>query len=109
MLTASGVAGEIELDAVPVIDGVRALVADGMVAGGTQRNHADVSDTVAWNGIAIDEQHLLADAQTSGGLLLAVDAARVDALVDALAAHGTLARAVVGRVVDVSAGTATIR
>ena len=38
--------------AVPVIDGVRALVADGMVAGGTQRNHAFVADSVDWNGLA---------------------------------------------------------
>jgi selenide,water dikinase len=109
MLSASGVAADVLLDAVPVIDGVRALVADGMVAGGTQRNHAFVSDTVDWNGIPLDEQHLLADAQTSGGLLLAIDDAHVDALVEALRARGTLAHAVVGHVVDGPAGTATIR
>jgi len=109
MLQASGVAADVTLDAVPVIDGVRALVAEGMVAGGTQRNHAFVCDTVDWNGIPLGEQHLLADAQTSGGLLLAVDPARVDDLVDALATHGTLARAVVGHVTDGAAGTVRVR
>jgi hypothetical protein len=39
--------------------------------GGTQRNHAPVSESVDWNGLAENEQLLLADAQTSGGLLFA--------------------------------------
>ena len=59
----------------------RRSLADGMVAGGTQRNHAFVDDSVDWNGLARDEQLLLADAQTSGGLLLAVAPDAVDALV----------------------------
>src|SRR5712691_6069431 len=44
LLSASGLAGEIDAGAVPVIDGVRELVGAGMVAGGTQRNHAFVKD-----------------------------------------------------------------
>ena len=71
MLAASGIAADIDARAVPVIDGVRDLVAAGMVAGGTQRNHAFVSESVDWNGLPADEQFLLADAQTSGGLLVA--------------------------------------
>jgi len=109
MLHASGVAAELDLAAVPVIDGVRELIAAGMVAGGTQRNHAYVSDTVDWNGVDEREQLLLADAQTSGGLLFAVDAASTDALVAELQARDTLAAAVIGRVVTGPAGTTTIR
>jgi selenide,water dikinase len=41
---------------------------------------------------------LLADAQTSGGLLITVDPRRLDTLIDALAARGVAVRAVVGRV-----------
>ena len=67
-----------------------------MVAGGTQRNHAFVSDTVDWGTLPLDEQLLLADAQTSGGLLLAVAPDAVDDLVRELTARGTLAAAVVG-------------
>ena len=44
MLVASGLAADVDARAVPVIDGVRALLADGLVAGGTQRNHAFVDD-----------------------------------------------------------------
>src|SRR3954452_23977093 len=72
MCVASAVSCELDADAVPVIDGVPDLLAAGMVAGGTQRNHAFVAPDVDIGGLAEAEQLLLADAQTSGGLLLAV-------------------------------------
>jgi selenide, water dikinase len=109
LVRASGVHAEVDAAAVPVIDGARDLVAAGMVAGGTQRNHAFVSDDVDWGTLAQAEQLLLADAQTSGGLLLAVPAARADELVAACRAQGTLAAAVVGRVTDGPSGRITVR
>jgi selenide,water dikinase len=109
MLAASGVAAEVDAAAVPVIDGVRDLVAAGMVAGGTQRNHAFVSDVVDWGALPKDEQLLLADAQTSGGLLIAVAAERAGALVNALERRNTMAAAVIGRATTGSAGGITIR
>jgi selenide,water dikinase len=107
LLAGSGLAGEVDARAVPVIDGVRELLAAGMVAGGTQRNHAFVSETapVDWNGLPLDEQLLLCDAQTSGGLLLAVDPARAEDLTRALDRHHSLAASVVGRCVDGAAGS----
>ncbi len=108
MLAASGIAADIDARAVPVIDGVRDLLAAGMVAGGTQRNHAFVSESVDWNGLAPDEQYLLADAQTSGGLLLAVEPDAAPALVQALGEHDTLAAAIVGTTRAGAAGTVTI-
>ncbi|MPY86073.1 MAG: selenide, water dikinase SelD, partial [Actinophytocola sp.] len=51
MLMASGLAARIDPGRVPVIDGVRQLLADGMVAGGTTRNHAFVSPDVDWAGL----------------------------------------------------------
>ncbi len=106
----SGLAADVDAGAVPVIDGVRALLADGMVAGGTQRNHAFVDESVEWNGPPLDEQLLLADAQTSGGLLLAVAPDAVDqARRGARPARGTLAAAVVGHTRTGTAGRNTIR
>jgi len=107
LLAASGVAGRLDAAAVPVIDGVRELLHRGMVAGGTERNHAFVTDAapVDWGALPLDEQLLLADAQTSGGLLLAVDERRAGDLVDALIAHSTLAAGLIGRCVDGPAGT----
>jgi selenide,water dikinase len=108
MLAASGLAAEVDAAAVPVIDGVRDLIDAGMVAGGTQRNHAFVSESVDWNGLAESEQLLLADAQTSGGLLLAVDGDAAADLVDALTVHKTPAAAVVGRTREGQPGTMRI-
>lgn len=108
LLVGSGLAAELRAEAVPVIPGARELVAAGMVAGGTQRNHAFVAGQVDFGALPEHEQLLLADAQTSGGLLLAVDPQAVDALVDACSRRGTLAAAVVGRTVSGEPGTITV-
>jgi selenide, water dikinase len=109
LLVASGLAGEVDPAAVPVIDGVRELVAAGMVAGGTQRNHAFVSDTADWGSLPDAEQLLLADAQTSGGLLIAVAPDRAGDLVDALVRRDVPTAAVVGRTTDGPPGRVTVR
>jgi selenide,water dikinase len=96
LIRASGVGADVDAGAVPVIAGVRDLLHAGMVAGGTQRNHAFVSDSVDWGALPGDEQMLLVDAQTSGGLLLSVAADRADALIAALRMRNTLAAAIVG-------------
>ncbi|HEX5950073.1 MAG TPA: selenide, water dikinase SelD [Actinomycetota bacterium] len=71
MLAASGVAARVDASAVPVMDGVLALARDGVVPGGTGRNHAFVDPHVDWGTLERAEQIVLADAQTSGGLLVA--------------------------------------
>lgn len=109
LLSASGVAAELDASAVPVIDGVRELLDDGMVAGGTQRNHAFVSEAVDWGTLPESEQLLLADAQTSGGLLIAIDGPATGALVDGLRAGHTLAAAVVGEIVAGEPGGIAVR
>jgi selenide,water dikinase len=109
LLNGSGLAGELDAGAVPVIDGVRELLAGGMVAGGTQRNHAFVSESVDWGALPVDEQLLLADAQTSGGLLLAVDPTRANDLVAELRARATPAAAIVGRTTEGTPGTIRVR
>jgi selenide, water dikinase len=108
MCVASGVGAVVDVGEVPVIDGVRALFADGMVAGGTQRNHAFVATDVEFGPTPIEEQFLLADAQTSGGLLLAVAPDRVDRLLAACREHGTLAAAVIAETTESDAGRIVI-
>jgi selenide,water dikinase len=109
MAVESGVDVEIDVDAVPVLDGARALLAEGVVPGGSERNldhvrpHLDVGrhdDTTAL---------LLADAQTSGGLLFgAADADAAAAAVASLEASGHTA-AVVGRVPAAGSGRIALR
>jgi len=95
----SGVGAVVDAGAVPVIDGVRDLIAAGMLAGGTQRNLAFVAEDVDFGDLAEGERYLLADAQTSGGLLLSVPADRAVRLLDACRERGTLAAAAVGTIV----------
>ena len=71
MLLASRCAAEVDAAAVPLIAGADAIAASGIVAGGTERNHAFVTPATDWGDLALPEQYLLADAQTSGGLLIA--------------------------------------
>jgi selenide,water dikinase len=73
LLEASGYAATIDAGAVPLLDGSLDLAQRDVVAGGTQRNHAWLQPTTDWGACTPPEQLLLADAQTSGGLLLATD------------------------------------
>ncbi|WP_141586164.1 selenide, water dikinase SelD [Actinomadura sp. WMMA1423] len=68
---ASGVTAVVDASAVPYLDGARAAVRDGFVPGGTRRNLRWVSPHTDFRRIAEEERLLLADAQTSGGLLVA--------------------------------------
>lgn len=68
MVVASGVHAVIELDAVPLLPGTVALLDAGYVPGGSERNAEYVREFVDGE-IAGDDLLLLADAQTSGGLL----------------------------------------
>nr|WP_042196306.1 selenide, water dikinase SelD [Kibdelosporangium sp. MJ126-NF4]CEL22535.1 Selenide,water dikinase [Kibdelosporangium sp. MJ126-NF4]CTQ89391.1 Selenide,water dikinase (EC 2.7.9.3) [Kibdelosporangium sp. MJ126-NF4] len=68
---ASGVTAVIDAAAVPYLDGARAALRDGYVSGGTRRNLDWVRPHAELSAVDEDEALLLADAQTSGGLLLA--------------------------------------
>ncbi|WP_433203854.1 selenide, water dikinase SelD [Dactylosporangium sp. CS-047395] len=68
---ASGVTAVIDSGAVPYLDGARKALADGFVSGGTRRNLDWVRPYLDADSVAEDELLLLADAQTSGGLLVA--------------------------------------
>jgi len=67
---ASGVSAVIDAAAVPYLDGARQALAQGYVSGGTRRN-LDWVRTHLQSSMDEDELLLLADAQTSGGLLVA--------------------------------------
>ena len=80
MARASGVSIRIDPAAVEYLDGAREAVRDGFVSGGTRRNLAWVDPHTAWSPtVEENERLLLADAQTSGGLLVAgeIDGGRV--------------------------------
>jgi selenide,water dikinase len=69
MARSSGVSMVIDADAVPYLDGAREALRDGYVSGGTRRNLDWVRPHLE-SSVSEDELLLLADAQTSGGLLV---------------------------------------
>ncbi|MGH3752670.1 MAG: selenide, water dikinase SelD [Pseudonocardiaceae bacterium] len=70
LVRASGVSAVLDAAAIPYLDGARQALADGYVSGGTRRNLDWVRPHLAAS-VGEDELLLLADAQTSGGLLVA--------------------------------------
>lgn len=98
MAIESGVDVVVDVGAVPLIDGARDLAAAGVVPGGSARNRAFVADRLDI-GAGVDDLAvtILADAQTSGGLVVGVDPDRADEMVAGLVASGHPA-AVIGEV-----------
>jgi selenide,water dikinase len=97
----SGVAAEVVAAAVPAIDGVPELLSDdGAISGGSRRNGEYAAEFTTFAGDVPDwRRRLVADATTSGGLLVAVAPERA----------GEIPGAVVGRLADGEPGTIVVR
>ena len=108
MLRASGTAARLRFSDVPLLPGVRELADRGVVPGGTRNNFDAFDSEVAWGSDITDEEKLiLCDAQTSGGLLMAVPHASTQAVLDGLTQRGVMG-AIIGRVVAVEEASNTI-
>jgi selenide, water dikinase len=96
----SGLAARVDADAVPVLDGARAVLEDERgLSGGSRRNREYADGFASFDaGVAPWRARLVCDATTSGGLLVAVDPARA----------GELPGAVVGRLVDGDPGAIAV-
>jgi selenide,water dikinase len=109
MLAASGMAAEIDAASVPLLPKAMELAEQGAIPGGTKRNREALDALVKFSGEVPEPLRvLLFDAQTSGGLLIAVESDRANALVAALERETTPAAARIGRVVRGPAGTMTV-
>ncbi len=75
LITASGLGADIDSASVPLLPGVRQLVVEGFVPGGTKRNLTFAEGFTDFGATDEVDRVLLADAQTSGGLLIATDEA----------------------------------
>ena len=97
MCRASGVSMELWYDRLPFLPEAEELARAGVVPGGTKRNLEFVGDWTAFDpGLEQWQRLLVADAQTSGGLVLAVPSGIVSDVVRDLEARGALAAAVIG-------------
>jgi selenide, water dikinase len=106
---ASGVAAVIERAHLPVLPGIADLIDAGFVPGGTGRNLEFVRDHLdVATSCAPGTHELVADPQTSGGLLLCVPASQLSDVCAALRARGELA-AVIGELTTGSPGQISVR
>ena len=108
ILAASNVGARIAFAKVPLFDGALEFAKRGAVPGGTRRNY-EAAD-VAWPA-KLDEAErlLLVDAQTSGGLLLAVAPTCLPALLAGLEQEATPAAAVIGEILPPAGGLRVVR
>ena len=99
MLDASDAYATLRLGQVPLLEGARDLVGQGIAPGGTRRNLKNANRRVRWDR-AVDEPSklLLCDAQTSGGLLISVPEPRLDTLIDELKSRGVETAEVIAEV-----------
>lgn len=101
MAAGSRVAAEIQLSKVPVLQEAFEFVERDIVPGGTHRNRDYLSDFIGWDeGITVNEQLLLCDAQTSGGMLISIPARKAKKLEGVLQAHGVTVAARIGSIVE---------
>lgn len=104
LLVSAGVSALIEVDQVPLLDGVMQLLEAGHFPGGSQRNVDDVQPHVT-SHVEPEWIKLLADAQTSGGLLICVPPAEAQQLLDHLDEAEAFEAAVIGEIQSGSSGT----
>ena len=90
MAAASSVGATIDAGAVPLFDGVTDLVAAGLIPGGTKRNLNFASGFTDFGAAGEVMRILLADAQTSGGLLIACPLDTAAAIVEELGAPAAI-------------------
>jgi cysteine desulfurase NifS/selenium donor protein len=110
MTSASGVEVEVWASAVPVLDEALEWARAGVVPGGTRENLEHAGVRVEWDErLSPAERLLLCDAQTSGGLLIALPEQEAPALIGALREAGVREAAAIGRVLGPGAGMIRVR
>jgi selenide,water dikinase len=107
--SASAVHARIWADTVPIIPAAREYVRKGIAPAGTYANWKFLSEWVSYDiGVSKEEQLLLCDAQTSGGLLACVSHEESHGLIQALQNAGIRTAAVVGQIQEGSPGIITV-
>ncbi len=103
----SGVSAELDSAAIPAIDPevMRLIEEEGCVPGGTRQNLLTAEPNVSFGrGVSESMKLLLADAQTSGGLLCCVPEQHLVEVLAICEAEGTLCQSIVGRIGESTEG-----
>ena len=100
MARGSNVSFEVYWSQVPILAGAVELAKNGVVPGGSKSNHKWISEDTVYEDIASEEQLVLCDAITSGGLLVSMNEVEAKRYIDQLHASGVGQAAIVGRVLE---------
>ena len=99
MCQGSKISATIEFNEIPLMQGVFELAQKGFIPGGTKRNLDHVIPNVNFSkNISQEQKYLLADAQTSGGLLISVPKDKAEDLQNLLMENQCLSSSVIGQV-----------
>lgn len=101
MARGSGTRAIVSRSSLPVLPGALELLGQGMAPGGTHRNLESMAEDIHWDASLTEADRLLmADPQTSGGLLMSVAPERLDDLLSGLRQAGVPSHVVVGEMVE---------
>lgn len=101
MLSGSQTSAKILADAVPFLQEVQPLAKEGVYPGGAKRNLNRIDPVVDWGDAVSDEMKImLADPQTSGGLLISVAPEDSEKLLERLQAANTPVAALIGEITE---------
>lgn len=101
MCEASRVSANIDYQALPFLPTVKKLAEDGIVPGGTKRNLKFVKDKVQFGEHLTDiDKLLLADAQTSGGLLISLPAEKTKKYISKFNELSDIKAVIIGEIIE---------
>lgn len=98
MARGSEVSFEIHMEKVPLLDGTYELSKNGVVPGGSKSNHKWVANDVQYDNISQENQLILCDAITSGGLLASMSIEEANEYVEKLHEAGLSFASIIGKV-----------
>lgn len=101
MLKGSQVGALLKSSAIPLIHGTDDYAKKGLIPGGTKNNLASVDKNIVWNArISQETKYILADAQTSGGLLISCPREKKERLTELLYQANCIAVAEIGEIIE---------
>jgi selenide,water dikinase len=105
MLTKNNLGAELWINDIPVIDDLDKYISLGMIPGGTLKNKEIYSCSVEKKpDITSEQEIILYDAQTSGGLLLSISPEKVEKAKELLYRQGFTSSQIIGKIIKVPSG-----
>jgi cysteine desulfurase len=109
MTRGSNVNAEIEFNALPFMPKVKELALAGAIPGGTYRNFNFYKEWILWNAVLSETEKLMfCDAQTSGGLMVAIPERYADQALKELKTNGIGNAVVIGRITGTGTGVINV-